>query len=148
MAKEDRVCHWYDIYKYSSQIEVRVLKEQGLGNGDIIDKISFTAVGFKRNYTYTMEADAVTAANYVTTSEAIDIKEVDKIRVYLPAGASMSVIFYDSEGRSMLGQEYVITAIQGEMTESLDIPFYAEYAHFNFCLDNVSSVDDFAVYLR
>lgn len=28
IAKEDRVCHWYDVTKYSSQLEITVLKEQ------------------------------------------------------------------------------------------------------------------------
>lgn len=28
VASEDRVCHWYDVTKYSSQLEISVLKEQ------------------------------------------------------------------------------------------------------------------------
>ena len=28
VEEEDRVCHWYDVTKYSSQLEIKVLKEQ------------------------------------------------------------------------------------------------------------------------
>lgn len=38
---DDRVCHWYDVAKYSSQLELSVLREQG--NPAFLEKIENTA---------------------------------------------------------------------------------------------------------
>ena len=146
--KEDRVCHWYDVSKYSSQIEIRVLKEQGTKKGNIINSLTFTEDGYKRNSTYTMNADAIAASGYVSTIDPVDISDVDSVRIYVPAGGIVSYIFYTNTGTSMNSKELVVDGTSGEVTETIDLPLYAEYVHFNFSIENLADVYDYAIYVN
>lgn len=44
VAKEDRICHWYDVYKYSSKLEISVNKEQ-LSDRDVTLVSAFNVNG-------------------------------------------------------------------------------------------------------
>lgn len=56
--KEDRVCHWYNVFKYANQLEISVLKEQEKASIEsvavfAIDAIDFDNVTDLKGYTQT-----------------------------------------------------------------------------------------------
>ena len=147
--KADRECHWYDAYKYSSQLKITVLKEQERKNVDIMDTLTFTELGFKRNSTYTMNADAVSGQNYVTTLTPVYIAGVETVKVYVPAGGKLSYITYSEHGIAINNEiSNEVDGSLGEVYVELDIHEYAAYIHFNISLENVSSVSEYAIYVK
>ena len=72
VAKEDRVCHWYDVSKYSSQLEIRVLKDQ---EPEEIESVQlFNAIN---SLPTTMWTDSTNYSDLATASAGYMLKSVD-----------------------------------------------------------------------
>lgn len=147
VEKEDRVCHWYDVYNYSSQLEIRVLKDQGEGD-DIVGDLSLTALGYKKNYSDTMGAAAVSATNYKTTKDALSVVDTNEFEIRVPVGGVCGYIFYDEEGEPCYDTENKVDGTSKATTEIITVPENAMYVHFNFSLEKVASVDDYQIFKR
>ena len=95
-----------------------------------------------------MAAAPDTNANYKTTVDAYILENVNKFDVVLPEGGSVSYIFYDELGNSLMDGESVLEAIGISITESLLVPTDAAYVHFNFYVDAIVNVADYQIFVR
>ena len=145
--KEDRVCHWYDVYKYSKQLEIRVLKEQN-NKKDIVEDLTFTVLGYKKNYTDTLGAPAVSVVNYMSTKDALSVVDTTEFEICVPAGGVCGYIFYDESGNSLTNTEAKVDGTSKATTETVKVPDNAMYVHFNFSLEKVASVYDYQIFKR
>ena len=145
--KEDRVCHWYDVYKYSKQLEIRVLKEQN-DKKDIVADLTFTLLGYKKNYADTMGAPVVSAVNYMSTKDALSVVDTTEFEICVPAGGVCGYIFYDEAGNSLAATEAKVDGTSKATTSTIKVPDNAMYVHFNFSLEKVASVYDYQIFKR
>lgn len=145
--KKDRVCHWYDVYKYSKQLEIRVLKEQN-NNKDIVEDLAFTELGYKKHYADTLGAPAVPTANYISTKDAISVVNITEFEVSVPSGGVCGYIFYDEAGNALPATETKVDGTSKATTETVKVPDNAMYVHFNFSLEKVASVYDYQIFKR
>ena len=145
--KKDRVCHWYDVYKYSKQLEIRVLKEQN-NKKDIVEDLTFTVLGYKKNYADTLGAPAVSASNYMSTKDALSVVDTTEFEICVPAGGVCGYIFYDESGNSLTNIEAKVDGTSKATTETVKVPDNAMYVHFNFSLEKVASVYDYQIFKR
>ena len=145
--KEDRVCHWYDVYKYSKQLEIRVLKEQN-DKKDIVDDLTFSVLGYKKNYADTLGAPAVSVSNYMSTKDALSVVDTTEFEICVPNGGVCGYIFYDEAGNSLAATETKVDGTTKAITATVKVPENAMYVHFNFSLEKVASVYDYQIFKR
>lgn len=142
---EDRTISAFGVIKYSRQLKISVLKDQSDVN--IVESFDlFTSR--HRTYNATMAAAPETNANYKTTVDAYLLENVNKFDVVLPEGGSVSYIFYDELGNSLMDDESVLEAIGISITETLVVPTDAAYVHFNFYVDSIVNVADYQIFVR
>ena len=85
VAIEDRVCHWYDVYKYSSQLKISVTDSK---EDDAVNLVEFLT------WTESSGGDFV--------SERVNVRGYDLIEVVSKVtGGSVEVNFYDADGKSV-----------------------------------------------
>ena len=123
---ENRVCHWYDIYKYSSQIEV-IVSDASEEDVNLADVLAYT----KSGDTYTFERAAV--------------RGYDVIEVHGAADGTLKVTYYD-ESNQKVGSEETITVSNGSVN-TLAIPA-AAYKVEIALTSGVSGLDGAVICLR
>lgn len=141
---EDRVCHWYNINKYSKQLEIRVLKDQETRE-NLVNELTLTEGGYKREFGATMAASATATTGYKTTANPIDISDLDKFEIKVAAGGECSYIFYDADGESLTAAEKTVGASDKADAKIIVIPEGAVYVHFNFSFANGITIGDYQI---
>lgn len=143
---EKQVCHWYDTYKYSRQMEIRVLKEQDKETS-LLDTWQVTEVGYGREDASVGSAP-VQKEGYTTTTTGIELKDTTAIELRLPATGVVRIHFYDSEGRHLHVEE--ISSPTNDAIEVYTFEADAGYhmVHFEFSLINGVEITDYEVSFR
>ena len=141
---EDRVCHWYNTHKYSKQLEIRVLKNQDIRE-NLVENMTLSEGGYKRAFGDTMAASAIATTGYKTTSNPVNISDIDEIEIKVAAGGECSYIFYDVDGNSLTSSEKTVGASDKATAKMVAVPEGAVYAHFNFSLANGTTIGDYQI---
>ena len=123
---EDRVCHWYDIYKYSSQLKITVAdaSEEDVNLADIL---AYTENG----NTYTFERAAV--------------RGYDVIEIRGAESGTVKLTYYDEDGQAV-GTSETITVANGSVNTSV-IPEAAYKVEIELTC-TVRGLDGALIYLR
>lgn len=125
---EDRVCHWYDITKYSSQLEISVLKESD-EPVNIVELLELSSAN----------------SNSMISSNKVSLAGVGTIKCYGPNGGMLSISFYDSEDNFLDDESITFTKDLNSFV--LDtIPENAFSVDFGFTLPMGTYIDDFEIY--
>ena len=140
---EDRVCHWYDTYKYTRQLEIRVAKNQD-NVETLVDTLVWSKIDNGRSDA-TVGANPIEKINYVTTLNALKFENVSSIKIQLPKTGAVVIHFYDADGNHL--EEQVIESPSKEDIKYLESPAANEYAyvHFDLCLANQIELDDYEI---
>ena len=129
VESEDRVCHWYNVYKYANQLEISVLKDQSVAEPEQIDVV-FT-VGYFYDATTTLPTEAGTAQSKfaVTNSFTEDTLPVGSYIEVAEGYLMRSVRWADN---STLKEGYD-DKVEGPITIDIDDDFWNNYtiAMFN-----------------
>ena len=144
---KDRVVRWYNIHKYSSQLEIRVLRDQN-AKENLVDTLVLSEIGKMRKWDSAMAADLTDELNYKTTVEATDVDRVESIDIIVPENGQVSYVFYDADGKSLNNANKSISGTTEGTTVTVEGPANAVYVHFNFSYENNNDLTGYEIYLH
>lgn len=131
----DRVCHWYDTAKYSSQLEIKVYKDQNVDGLNLykhdpekegkIASINGENAGI-------VETDGL-HSNYCYT--VIDVTGMEKVEVIYKEGKSTDFAYYFGDSDLNPVGTYFNTT-PGETSIMIDVPDGAAFLVFNYNFEN------------
>lgn len=145
--KDDRVCHWYDVFKYANQLEISVLKDQEV-EVNLIETLELTELGYARTWSAIMSAEPISMAGYRTTVNATDVTAYEEIEISVSNGGYVCYIFYDATGTNLMEAEVGVNGTSGATTETITIPEDAAYVNFNFSFKKVSDISSYEIYMN
>lgn len=150
VASEDRVCHWYDVTKYSSQLEISVLKEQKEKIPAFLENLEKTATKKDTLYlgkgTYDISndkfsADADADWHWFGTYNGTNYDECI-IKVKESAITEMST-YVEAYGLILI---YDLTNDESYFTmDDYDYEILGESGEFVYVSINISSIDEFVI---
>ena len=123
---EDRVCHWYDVYKYSSQLEISVAE------------VSDEAVNLADVLKYTTSANT-------HTFEQTSVVGYDAIEIKVAESTTVTITYYDEDGE-VVGSAETLT-ISKDNVKAIAIPATAYNAKMVLTC-SVTALDVCEIYLR
>ena len=132
-SASERVCHWYDTYKYSSKLTVKVFKDQSPVE-NLLDSLYLTQANYKRSSgsDTKMTDDTVYTEGYTTTEEAVCVLDYEFFDVVIPGnGGSVEILFYNNDGKFVTSKSSTNNSIVPKNWRE-SVPSNAAYAHINF----------------
>ena len=143
---EDRVCHWYDTYKYTRQLEIRVAKKQD-NITSLVDTLVWSKIDLGRSDA-NLGTNPIEKINYVTTLNPLKLEETSTIQIQLPKTGIVVIHFYDEEGNHLADQ--TVESPSKDAVETVSIPAESGYAyvHFDLSLANEVEVQDYEIFFR
>lgn len=143
---EDRVCHWYDTYKYTRQIEIRVLKKQDK-EISLVDTLQVTKIDFGRENA-SVGAAPIEKTNFCTTVNPLELDDTANIELFIPKGGVVIIHFYDNEGRHLHSEEIASPSTDAVEIFEVDAEAGYSYVHFDFSLATGVEISDYEIYFR
>lgn len=123
---EDRVCHWYDVYKYSSKLEISVsdVSDDSVNLADILEYTS-------NNSTHTFEQTSVVG--------------YDLIEIRVKEGTTATITYYDEDGEAVGSAESVSISKNGVKTMVIPSTAYSAKMQLTCSIDGLDGCE---IYLR